>query len=41
MMSHCWYLMDMSLGSRFIFEQAQFDLMCSDLSGIHLAQSTL
>ena len=45
MMSHEWYLMvnatDMSLGSRFIFEQAQFDPMCDDLSGIHLEQSTL
>jgi NTE family protein len=30
---------DMSLGSRFTFEQAQFDSMCADLSGVSLARA--
>jgi NTE family protein len=30
---------DMSLGSRFTFEQAQFDPMCSDLGGVDLARA--
>ena len=30
---------DMSLGSRFTFEQAQFDPMCADLGGVGLARA--
>jgi NTE family protein len=30
---------DMSLGSRFTFEQAQFDPMCADLGGVALARA--
>jgi NTE family protein len=30
---------DMSLGSRFTFEQAQFDPICSDLGGVDLARA--
>ena len=30
---------DMSLGSRFTFEQAQFDPMCADLGGVNLARA--
>jgi NTE family protein len=30
---------DMSLGSRFTFEQAQFDPMCADLGGVDLARA--